>query len=98
MEYLFNYPGIHKCVKCKNEIKNDLCKCKEKCDVYFCMNCIYNQELEKDLIKTRLNNSIFKIIINNYLDNNYGCLLKRTKNQEIIIFINKEWDDIKYYI
>ena len=90
---------IINCFKCKKEIKGkDIFICNSGCNIYLCMDCIYNQDKERNLLISRLNNCIFKINLNNYRKDIYGYLIKGIKEDEIYYFINQSMENLKYYI
>ena len=66
-----------------------------------CMECIYNQDIDRNLLITQFTNNIFKVIIennNNSNSNIYGFFIKGINNDnEIYLYINKyiiNWEKI----
>ena len=57
-----------------------------------CMECIYNQDMERNLLITQFTNNIFKVIIENNNNNYdiYGFFIEGINNDnEIYLYINK---------
>ena len=87
--------GTKKCIRCENKIADNFFGCNS-CEFYLCLNCVCLSLNDKKILLEKLNKSIFKIDINENINNIFGFLSvpNITNYKEIIIFINFNWEEL----
>ena len=87
--------GTKKCIRCENKIADNFFGCNS-CEFYLCLNCVCLSLNDKKILLEKLNKSIFKIDINENINNIFGVLSvpNITNYKEIIIFINFNWEEL----
>ena len=91
-ELIFNSSFISQCFKCEKKYYNNF-SC-ENCKISFCKNCIINELENISILKTNLNNCIFRIKKN---DNTYiyGYFLKGLNENDLYILINGTYENMQ---
>jgi len=87
--------GTKKCIRCENKIADNFFGCNS-CEFYLCLNCVCLSLNDKKILLEKLNKSMFKIDINENINNIFGFLSvpNITNYKEIIIFINFSLEEL----